>query len=247
MEHFVKFQNVSKVYTMGEVKINALHDASFEIERGEVCVIVGPSGAGKTTLFNLLLGFYAPTEGEIAIDNTPLTADNCRRWQQRVGYVSQSLFLTDGTFAENVALGIAPEEIDRKRVKEVLEMAQLGDFVRSLDKGMDTRVGECGCRLSGGQRQRISITRAILKNPPILILDEATSALDTESERLVQEALEKLMRNRTTLVVAHRLSTIRNADLICVVHEGRIVEQGKHDELVAKNGYYKHLVDMQKF
>ncbi len=193
---------------------------NLTIRKGEHIGFRGVSGAGKTTLFNLLLGFYAPTEGEITIDNTPLTADNCRRWQQRVGYVSQSLFLTDGTFAENVALGIAPEEIDRKRVEEVLEMAQLGDFVRSLDKGMDTRVGECGCRLSGGQRQRIGIARALYRRADVLFFDEATSSLDSATEQEINHSIARLAsenKSLTLLVIAHRETSLEACDRIITI------------------------------
>ena len=188
-------------------------------------MISGTSGAGKTTLFNLLLGFYTPTEGEILIDGEPLTAENRRRWQQRVGYVSQSLFLTDGTFAENVALGLSDKEIDRERVLEVLEMAQLGDFVRSLEKGIDTRVGECGCRLSGGQRQRIGIARALYRHADVLFFDEATSSLDSATEQEINHSIARLAsenKSLTLLVIAHRETSLEACDRVITIDHNPI-------------------------
>ncbi len=193
---------------------------NLTIRKGEHIGFRGVSGAGKTTLFNLLLGFYVPTEGAIIIDGVPLTQQNRRQWQQRVGYVSQSLFLTDGTFAQNVALGLADEAIDRNRVLEVLEMAQLGDFVRSLPKGMDTRVGECGCRLSGGQRQRIGIARALYRHADVLFFDEATSSLDSATEQEINHSIARLASENkalTLLVIAHRESSLEACDRVLTI------------------------------
>jgi len=190
---------------------------TLSIRKGERIGIRGASGAGKTTLFNLLLGLYEPTGGEITIDGTPLTAANRRAWQNRIGYVSQNLFIADGSFAANVALGVPDDEIDRGRVAEALEAARLGEFVAGLAKGMDTHVGECGCRLSGGERQRISIARALYKQAGVLLLDEATSALDIPTEERINRSLETLMRTRpelTVLVIAHRESTLSHCDRI---------------------------------
>ncbi len=193
---------------------------NLTIHKGEHIGFRGVSGAGKTTLFNLLLGFYTPTGGEIVIDGVRLTKENRRAWQQRVGYVSQSLFLTDGTFAQNVALGLADEAIDRKRVEEVLEMAQLGDFVRSLTKGIDTPVGECGCRLSGGQRQRIGIARALYRHADVLFFDEATSSLDSATEQEINHSIARLASENkalTLLVIAHRETSLEACDRIITI------------------------------
>ncbi len=193
---------------------------NLTIHKGEHIGFRGVSGAGKTTLFNLLLGFYTPTGGEIVIDGVRLTKENRRAWQQRVGYVSQSLFLTDGTFAQNVALGLADEAIDRKRVEEVLEMAQLGDFVRSLAKGIDTPVGECGCRLSGGQRQRIGIARALYRHADVLFFDEATSSLDSATEQEINHSIARLASENkalTLLVIAHRETSLEACDRIITI------------------------------
>lgn len=192
-------------------------DLSFTIRKGECLGIRGESGAGKTTLFNLLLGLYTPTSGTIRIDHTPLVAQNRRLWQRRIGYVSQNLFLADTTFAGNVALGVADEEIDREQVMRALETARLGDFVRSLPHGIDTRIGECGCRLSGGQRQRIGIARALYRNADVLFFDEATSALDTRTEEEVNRAIAHLAEEQqglTLIVIAHRETTLEYCDRI---------------------------------
>ncbi|MBR3951673.1 MAG: ABC transporter ATP-binding protein [Bacteroidaceae bacterium] len=237
----IEYRNVSFRYSNDDV----LKNITLNIKRGQTVALVGQSGSGKTTLADLLPRFYDVNEGGIYIDGVNIKDVKTHDLRNLMGNVNQEAILFNDTFFNNIAFGV--KDATLQQVMEAARIANAHNFIMETKDGYNTNIGDRGCLLSGGQRQRISIARAILKNPPILILDEATSALDTESERLVQEALEKLMRNRTTLVVAHRLSTIRNADLICVVHEGRIVEQGKHDELVAKDGYYKHLVDMQKF
>jgi ATP-binding cassette subfamily B protein/subfamily B ATP-binding cassette protein MsbA len=206
---------------------------------------VGQSGSGKSTLVDLLPRFYDAVEGSITIDGVDVRDASLHDLRGLMGNVNQEAILFNDTFFNNIAFGV--ESATRGNVEEAARIANAHEFIAASEDGYDTNIGDRGGKLSGGQRQRISIARAILKNPPILILDEATSALDTESERLVQEALENLMRNRTTIVIAHRLSTIRNADEICVMHEGKIVERGKHDELLAVDGYYKRLCDMQKF
>ena len=237
----IEYRNVSFKYSNDYV----VKDVNLHIKRGQTVALVGQSGSGKTTLADLLPRFYDVNEGGIYIDGVNIKDVKIEDLRELMGNVNQDAILFNDTFFNNIAFGVKDATIEH--VMEAARIANAHNFIMETQDGYDTNIGDRGCLLSGGQRQRISIARAILKNPPILILDEATSALDTESEKLVQEALEKLMRNRTTLVVAHRLSTIRNADLICVVHEGRIVEQGQHDELVAKGGYYKYLVDMQKF
>lgn len=237
----IEYRNVSFKYSNDYV----LRNISLNIKRGQTVALVGQSGSGKTTLADLLPRFYDVNEGGIFIDGINIKDVKVHDLRNLMGNVNQEAILFNDTFFNNIAFGVKDATLEQ--VMEAARIANAHNFIMETPDGYNTNIGDRGCLLSGGQRQRISIARAILKNPPILILDEATSALDTESERLVQEALEKLMRNRTTLVVAHRLSTIRNADLICVIHEGRIVEQGRHDELVAKDGYYKHLVDMQKF
>lgn len=197
-------------------------DLSLSIRKGERIGFRGSSGAGKTTLFNLLLGFYTPTEGAIEIDGVPLTPANRRRWQQRVGYVSQSLFLVDGSFAENVALGIPADAIDRQRVEEALQAAQLGEFVRTLPQGIDTPVGECGCRLSGGQRQRIGIARALYRKADILLFDEATSALDNQTEQEINLSIDRLAAANsalTLLIIAHRESSLASCERIITIEK----------------------------
>ena len=213
------------------------------IKKGQTVALVGQSGSGKTTMADLIPRFYDANKGSILIDGVDVRDVTPFSLRALMGNVNQEAILFNDTFYNNITFGVESATMDQ--VIEAAKIANAHDFIMATENGYDTYIGDRGCRLSGGQRQRLSIARAIMKNPPILILDEATSALDTESERLVQEALENLMRNRTTLVIAHRLSTIKNADLICVMHEGQIVERGKHDELIALNGYYKKLVDMQ--
>ena len=222
-----------------------LRGLSLDVRPGEVHAIMGPNGSGKSTLVDLLPRFYDVNKGNICIDDTDIREATLFDLRGLMGNVNQEAILFNDTFFNNIAFGV--EGATMEQVEEAARIANAHDFIIASEKGYDTNIGDRGGKLSGGQRQRISIARAILKNPPILILDEATSALDTESERLVQEALENLMKNRTTVVIAHRLSTIRNADEICVMHEGEIVERGKHEELLALDGYYKRLCDMQSF
>lgn len=218
---------------------------TLEIPYGKTVALVGQSGSGKSTLADLLPRFYDVQEGLISIGGTDIRQFRVKDLRALMGNVNQEAILFNDSFYNNITFGV--DGATREQVEEAARIANAHDFIMETEQGYDTNIGDRGGRLSGGQRQRISIARAILKNPPLLILDEATSALDTESERLVQEALDRLMKNRTTLVIAHRLSTIRNADQICVMHEGKIVERGTHDELIAMNRYYKRLVDMQKF
>ena len=222
-----------------------IDDVSLDIPCGKTVALVGQSGSGKTTIADLLPRFYDVNEGSITIDGIDIRNYRVADLRGLMGNVNQEAILFNDSFFNNIAFGV--ENATREEVEKAAKIANAYDFIMASEQGFDTNIGDRGCKLSGGQRQRISIARAILKNPPILILDEATSALDTESEHLVQEALDKLMHGRTTLVIAHRLSTIKNADLIVVMHEGKIVEQGRHDELIALGGTYKHLVDMQTF
>lgn len=222
-----------------------LKGVNLTIPKGHTVALVGQSGSGKSTLVDLLPRFYDVDKGSITIDGTDVRESTLYDLRGLMGNVNQEAILFNDTFFNNIAFGV--EGATLAQVEEAARIANAHDFIMASEEGYDTNIGDRGGKLSGGQRQRISIARAILKNPPILILDEATSALDTESERLVQEALENLMRNRTTIVIAHRLSTIRNADEICVMHEGEIVERGRHEELIALNGYYKRLCDMQSF
>lgn len=222
-----------------------LKGIDLTIPKGKTIALVGQSGSGKSTLVDLLPRFYDVEKGSITIDGTDIRDATLFDLRDLMGNVNQEAILFNDTFFNNISFGV--EGATPEQVQEAARVANAHDFIMASEEGYDTNIGDRGGKLSGGQRQRISIARAILKNPSILILDEATSALDTESERLVQEALENLMRNRTTIVIAHRLSTIRNADQICVMHEGEIVERGRHEELIARDGYYKKLCDMQSF
>ena len=222
-----------------------LKNVSLHIPSGATVAIVGQSGSGKSTLADMLPRFYDIDKGSVSIDGVNVKDMKVKDLRGLMGNVNQEAILFNDTFYNNITFGV--EEATMEQVIEAAKIANAHDFIMASENGYDTNIGDRGCRLSGGQRQRLSIARAILKNPPILILDEATSALDSENEKLVQSALDRLMKGRTTIVIAHRLSTIKNADIICVMHDGRIVESGTHDELIAKNGYYKRLVDMQKF
>ncbi|MBR5899227.1 MAG: ABC transporter ATP-binding protein [Muribaculaceae bacterium] len=222
-----------------------IHNVSLNIPAGATVALVGQSGSGKSTMADLIPRFYDVDSGSITIDGIDVRDLRVHDLRSFMGNVNQEAILFNDSFYNNITFGV--KEASMEQVIEAAKIANAHEFIMESEQGYDTNIGDRGCRLSGGQRQRLSIARAILKNPPILILDEATSALDSESEHLVQEALDRLMQDRTTLVIAHRLSTIKNADMICVMHEGRIVESGTHDELLALNRYYKRLVDMQKF
>ena len=235
----IEFHDISFSYGTREV----LHHVSLTVPRGKTIALVGQSGSGKSTLVDLLPRYHDVQSGAITIDGTNIKDVRIADLRGLIGNVNQEAILFNDSFFNNIAFGV--ENATMEQVIEAAKIANAHDFIMETEHGYDTNIGDRGGKLSGGQRQRVSIARAILKNPPILILDEATSALDTESERLVQEALERLMKTRTTIAIAHRLSTIKNADEICVLYEGQIVERGTHDELLAKNGYYKRLNDMQ--
>lgn len=240
-EKGIEFSNVSFRYQTDWV----LRNIELVIPKGKTVALVGQSGSGKSTMVDLVPRYYDPEEGQILIDGIDIKEINSKDIRTQLGNVNQEAILFNDSFYNNITFGV--EQASMEQVIESATIANAHEFIMATENGYETNIGDRGNKLSGGQRQRISIARAILKNPPILILDEATSALDTESEKLVQEALENLMKNRTTLVVAHRLSTIIRADEICVLHEGQIVERGKHEDLIELNGYYKRLVDMQSF
>lgn len=239
-EKEIEFRDVSFSYVEGR---HVLKHINLKVEKGKTVALVGQSGSGKSTMVDLVPRFHDVVEGELLIDGKNIKDVSLTSLRTLIGNVNQEAILFNDTFYNNITFGV--EDATMEQVIEAAKIANAHDFIMESEKGYDTMIGDRGGRLSGGQRQRISIARAILKNPPILILDEATSALDTESERLVQEALERLMKSRTTIAIAHRLSTIKNADEICVMYEGEIVERGTHESLIALNGYYKKLHDMQ--
>ena len=239
-DHQIEFRHVSFRY--GEQWV--LKDINLTIEKGKTVALVGQSGSGKSTLVDLIPRYYDVQEGEVLIDGVNVKDLGIHDLRQLIGNVNQEAILFNDSFRNNITFGV--DSATDEQVEQAARIANAHDFIMETEHGYDTNIGDRGGRLSGGQRQRVSIARAILKNPPILILDEATSALDTESERLVQDALERLMKTRTTVAIAHRLSTIKSADEICVMHEGKIVERGTHEQLIALGGYYKRLHDMQK-
>ena len=238
-EHEIEFRNISFRYGDNWV----LRNINLTIHKGQTIAIVGQSGSGKSTLVDLIPRYYDVQDGEVLIDGINVKELGIYDLRQLIGNVNQEAILFNDSFRNNISFGV--DSATQEQIEEAAKIANAYEFIMTSEHGFNTNIGDRGGRLSGGQRQRVSIARAILKNPPILILDEATSALDTESERLVQDALERLMKTRTTVAIAHRLSTIKNADEICVLHEGRIVERGTHDELLSFDGYYKKLNDMQ--
>ncbi len=242
-EKNIQIQNLHFSYPNAEKK--ALDGINLEIQKGEVVALVGTSGGGKSTFVDLLARYYDPSKGNILIDGEPIKNYNLQDLRSLMGLVTQEAILFNDTVYNNIVFGL--ENVSQEQVFAAAKIAHADEFIRNMKKGYDTMIGDRGVKLSGGQRQRLTIARAVLRNPPILLLDEATSALDSESEKLVQKALQKVLRNRTAVVIAHRLSTIKDADKIVVLKEGKILETGKHEELIVQNGEYKKLVDLQSF
>jgi ABC-type multidrug transport system fused ATPase/permease subunit len=236
------FENLSFRYP-SRPDVQVLADLSFQIQPGRRIALVGPSGAGKSTVFSLILGFNTPENGQVLFDGHPASEMSLQALRSQIAIVPQEVLLFGGSIRENIAYGSPDASLEQ--IHAAARQANAHDFILELPEGYETLVGPRGTKLSGGQRQRIAIARAILADPRILLLDEATSALDSESERLVNEALERLMHGRTSLVIAHRLSTVRHADTILVFRQGKIVESGSHDELIAQNGTYRFLVETQ--
>jgi len=239
-EHAIEFKNVGFAYD----DITILKNINLKIEKGKTVALVGSSGAGKSTLADLVPRFHDVSTGELLIDGINIKEYSLDQLRQLMGIVTQEPILFNDTIANNITLGI--DNATPEAIEQAAKIANAHNFIIQKEEGYKTNIGDRGGKLSGGERQRMTIARAVLKNPPILILDEATSSLDTESERLVQDAINNLMNNRTSLVIAHRLSTIRHADEIIVLQKGEIVERGTHDGLIAQNGFYKRLVDMQE-
>jgi len=238
-EREVEFKNVTFSYNQEPV----LKNINFKVEKGKMIALVGHSGSGKSTIGDLIPRFYEVQEGNLTIDGKDVKEISLDDLREKIGIVTQEAIIFNDTVTANITMG---QPVDQQNLKRAADTANATEFIQNLEKGFDTSLGDRGSRLSGGQKQRLAIARAIYKNPPILILDEATSALDTESERLVQDALDKLMQNRTSIVIAHRLSTVRHADQIIVLKHGEIVERGTHEELMKATSYYRKLVDMQE-
>ncbi len=239
MKKQIKFNNVSFSYEQSPI----LENFSLEIKKGQTVALVGPSGSGKSTLANLLNRFYDIDKGSLTVDGTPINKVKKKSLYLLTGMVTQDSILFNDSVKNNIALGNPNATLEQ--IKEAAKIANASEFIEKLDQKYDSIIGEGGNKLSGGQKQRLSIARAILKDPDILILDEATSALDTSSEKMVQEALDNLMKNRTSLVIAHRLSTIQKADLIVLINQGKIIETGTHKQLIAQKSAYKKLVELQ--
>jgi subfamily B ATP-binding cassette protein MsbA len=240
-QHSIEFRHLTFGYTKDKTVLN---DINVVIPKGKTIALVGPSGGGKSTLADLIPRFYDPQQGEVCIDGKPLTDYQLESIRKEMGIVTQESILFNDTIFNNIAFGL--ENVSEEDVIRAAKVANAHEFIVRTENGYQTKIGERGSKLSGGQRQRLSIARAVLKNPPILILDEATSALDSESEKLVQDALTKLMENRTSIVIAHRLSTIQHADEILVIQEGKIMERGKHEQLMQQGGLYTKLTEIQK-